>query len=202
MAAQPKNNRQSPHSSSIITGCPGSLPAHCSQARPFLAVPFCSDPAPCPFLGYQEPPSARLPAQPVAPTVFRGFTLQLSRAQPFPQAFPELGNAEAFMGDDAGPLGEELGPPPKEVLGRGSPCPKILQLIEKPAKAWLEQESKSSALAIGKEYSSNVTMWLWDVAPQGRDPEENNTSLMRFILQIKGFFITLVQERAQKHWCQ
>lgn len=53
--------------------------------------------------------------------------------------------------------------------------------------------SRSSALAIGKEQSFNLTMWLWDVAPQGRDPAENSTSLMWFILQIKGFPITPVQ---------
>lgn len=31
---------------------------------------------------------------------------------------------------------------PKEALDRGSPCPKIFQLMEKePTKAWLEQEA-------------------------------------------------------------
>lgn len=30
---------------------------------------------------------------------------------------------------------------PKEALDRGSPCPKILQLMDKSAKAWLEQEA-------------------------------------------------------------
>lgn len=53
--------------------------------------------------------------------------------------------------------------------------------------------SRSSALDTGKEQSFSVTMWLWDVAPQGRDPAENSTSLMRFILQIKGFPTTPVQ---------
>lgn len=35
---------------------------------------------------------------------------------------------------------------PKEALGRGCPCPKIFQLMEKdPAKAWLEQEADPQA---------------------------------------------------------
>lgn len=123
--------------------------------------------------------------------------MQLSRAQPFLEAFSELGGAGVFTGDYAGPLGEESGPPPR--VAKGSPGQRLSLPQDIPANGEGSSQglaragSRSSGLATGKERGFNLTTWLWDVAPQGRDPAENSTSLMRFILQIKGFPLTPIQ---------
>lgn len=79
-----------------LSGCPGSLPACCSQARPFLAVPFRLAPAPCPFLRHQEPPSAQLPAQMAAPTMLRSLKLAAQQSSALPSSFFRAGRCRSL----------------------------------------------------------------------------------------------------------